>query len=102
MKKVTLAIFALATAVAISPVALVGQSTNFTIDINDNGLVLTGNGTISTTNSYSPSGTTGVGYLITSFNGTITGSAPVNGTGTATLLSTNPAPTPGSSFLSPD
>jgi len=102
MKKAIPAIFAFATALAISPVVLAGQSTNFTIDINDNGLLLTGTGTFSTAQSYNPSGsgaTASDGYLITSFNGTITGtSAPA--TGAATLLAVNAAP--GSSFLSPD
>jgi hypothetical protein len=115
MKKVTLAIFALATAVAISPVALIGQSTNFTnftININvpgisnvPDGFQLSGTGTYSTAPTYNPSGSgaTTDGYLITSFNGTISGSAPA--TGTASLLDTSsmkPVPAPGSSFLSPD
>ena len=103
MKKVIPAILAIATALAISPVALVGQSTDFTININDDGILLTGAGTISTAQSYNPGGSGASatdGYLITSFNGTISGSAPA--TGAATLLSTDPAPIPGSLFLSPD
>jgi hypothetical protein len=83
MKKLTLISLAVAAALAISPAVLLGQSENFTINIDNNGIELIGSGTISTAQTYLNvgGGTATDGYLVTSFTGTlnVTG-APANGT----------------------
>ena len=107
MKKLSLVSFAVTAALAISPALLLGQSENFTISIDNNGVVFTGSGTISTATTYSAvagGGTATDGYLITSFTGNlsfISPPAPANPpyTGPVTLV---PSTNPGGNFVVSD
>lgn len=71
MKKFLLVLVAIMTAIAISPVVVLGQTGNFSIDFSNNGVTLMGSGTFDLSPTYlntSPPGNQG--YLLVSFTGT--------------------------------